>query len=107
MMMLRIQKERMTQAASLDVTEYHAAYGLTQNRSQRLKPEAVVMHPGPINRGIEVDDLAADSERSAIHAQIENGVFVRMASLYWVFSGNGSSNGKPAAKAKTAAKVKA
>ena len=44
------------------------------------------MHPGPLDRGIEVDDIAADGERSAINAQVENGVFVRMASLYWCFT---------------------
>jgi len=58
------------------------------------------MHPGPINRGIEVDDEAADGEHSAITSQIENGIFVRMASMYWCFTGEDSAPKPEKKKAK-------
>ncbi|ODU52580.1 hypothetical protein ABT09_02605 [bacterium SCN 57-13] len=69
------------------------------------------MHPGPLNRGIEVDDVAADGDHSVITTQIENGIFVRMASLYWVFTSEAKPSSPPelkvkTAKAKTPAKAK-
>jgi aspartate carbamoyltransferase catalytic subunit len=63
-------------------------YQINAERLQVADPGCIVMHPGPINRGVEIDDPTADGERSAITSQIENGVFVRMASLYWCFGGN-------------------
>jgi aspartate carbamoyltransferase catalytic subunit len=81
-MMLRIQRERMEESVSGSLADFHARYGLTQARLDRAAPTALVMHPGPMNRGVEIDgDLADDPERSAIREQVENGVAVRMAVL--------------------------
>lgn len=85
---LRLQKERMLEGMLSSTNEYANLYQVNKDTLKHAKRDVLVMHPGPINRGIEVDDVAADSDRSAIHAQIENGIFVRMASLYWVFGGN-------------------
>jgi len=79
-MMLRIQRERLEE--QFDDGEYLVRYGLTAERLKRASPNAVVMHPGPINRGVEIDgDLAVDPERSLITLQVEMGVAVRMAVL--------------------------
>ena len=81
-MMLRIQRERMDAALSGSLGDYHAAYGLTRARLGRAAPGAVVMHPGPMNRGVEIaSDVADDPERSLILKQVEAGVAVRMAIL--------------------------
>jgi aspartate carbamoyltransferase catalytic subunit len=81
-MMLRIQRERMEDALTGLLGDFHSAYGLTHARLGRAAPDALVMHPGPMNRGIEIDGaLADDPERSAILDQVENGVAVRMACL--------------------------
>jgi len=79
-MMLRIQRERM--AAAFPDADYHARYGLTRARLDAQAPDAMVMHPGPMNRGVEIEGaLADDSRRSAILEQVELGVAVRMACL--------------------------
>jgi aspartate carbamoyltransferase catalytic subunit len=79
-MMLRIQRERM--ADQLEFDDYHAQYGLTRARLDKYAPNAIVMHPGPMNRGVEIDgELADDPSRSAILDQVELGVAVRMACL--------------------------
>jgi aspartate carbamoyltransferase catalytic subunit len=81
-MVLRIQRERMEQALSAGLGDYHAAYGVTRDRLERAAPDALVMHPGPMNRGVEIDsDVADDRERSAILEQVQLGVAVRMACL--------------------------
>jgi aspartate carbamoyltransferase catalytic subunit len=81
-MMLRIQRERMEASVSGSLADFHARYGLTRTRLDRAAPEALVMHPGPMNRGVEIDgELADDPRRSAILDQVENGVAVRMAVL--------------------------
>ena len=80
-MMLRIQKERMTEAAIPDGEEYFARFGLTQPRLRRARPDAIVMHPQPMNRGIEIASEVADGPRSVIRVQVSNGVAVRMAVL--------------------------
>jgi len=81
-MMLRIQKERMEEDFPDTLQDYHAEYGLTRARLARAAPHAIVMHPGPMNRGVEIDaDVADDPERSAILEQVELGVAVRMACL--------------------------
>jgi len=81
-MMLRIQRERMEEAFPDTLIDYHANYGLTRARLDAFAPNAVVMHPGPMNRGVEIDgELADDPERSAILEQVELGVAVRMACL--------------------------
>lgn len=80
-MMLRIQKERMSHAALLDGDRYFAKYGLTPERLALAKPDAIVMHPQPMNRGIEIASDVADGPQSATRDQVRNGVAVRMAVL--------------------------
>lgn len=81
-MMLRLQNERMDGAFIPSPREYHMLYGLTPKRLERAKPDALVMHPGPMNRGVEItSSIADDPERSAITEQVEMGVAVRMACL--------------------------
>ena len=81
-MMLRIQRERMEESVSGSLADFHARYGLTLERLDRAAPDAVVMHPGPMNRGVEIDGEVADHPtRSAIREQVEMGVAVRMAVL--------------------------
>jgi len=81
-MMLRIQKERFGASLFSTLREYSQQFGLTQSRLARAKSDAVVMHPGPINRGVEIADDIADGNRSLILDQVEAGVAVRMAILY-------------------------
>jgi aspartate carbamoyltransferase catalytic subunit len=81
-MMLRIQRERMEESVSGSLGDFHARYGLTRERLDRVAPRALVMHPGPMNRGVEIEGaLADDPERSAVTEQVEMGVAVRMAVL--------------------------
>ncbi|MFM6853105.1 MAG: aspartate carbamoyltransferase catalytic subunit [Sphingopyxis sp.] len=80
-MMLRLQNERMDGAFIPSAREFHALYGLTAQRLALAKPDALIMHPGPMNRGVEIDSAIADHERSAITQQVEMGVAVRMACL--------------------------
>jgi len=86
--MLRIQRERLEDACAFpSVREYHEAFGLTKARLARAKPEAIVMHPGPMNRGVEIASDAADAVQSRILDQVEHGVAVRMAVLTALCSG--------------------
>ena len=81
-MMLRVQKERLAGAAIPSMREYFHLFGLTREKLALAAPDAIVMHPGPMNRGVEIDgELADDPERSAILEQVEMGVAVRMAVL--------------------------
>ena len=80
-MMLRIQKERMAQAEIPDGEEYFARYGLDARRLALARPDAIVMHPQPMNRGIEIASDVADGPQSVIRDQVRNGVAVRMAVL--------------------------
>ena len=80
-MMLRIQKERMATAQIPDADRYFAQYGLSAERLAKAKPDAIVMHPQPMNRGIEIASDVADGPRSVIREQVRNGVAVRMAVL--------------------------
>ena len=80
--LLRIQLERQAAGLFPSLREYTGRYGLTAERARRLAPTTLVMHPGPMNRGIEIDAEVADSERSVIAEQVTNGVAVRMAVLY-------------------------
>ena len=77
--MLRLQKERMSGAFIPSVHEYFARFGLTEARLARAKPDAIVMHPGPINRGVEMDSQVADGSRSVILQQVTHGIAIRMA----------------------------
>ncbi len=81
LMMLRLQRERMDEGLVSSLEDYHRDYGLTAARLKRAAPDAVVMHPGPMNRGVEIDDAVADGPRSLILKQVANGVAVRMAVL--------------------------
>lgn len=85
-MTLRIQKERMQQTDMPDTNDYYDNYALTQSRMQSAKPDAILMHPGPMNRGIEIESAAADGPQSVILQQVENGVYMRMAILDGLFS---------------------
>ena len=78
---LRIQLERQDKGLFPSIREYHAEYGITRERIERAKKELIIMHPGPINRGIELDSDVADSNASIILDQVTNGVAVRMAVL--------------------------
>ena len=87
MMMLRVQQERMSAAFFPTVREYRRRYGLDTGRMALLPEHAIVMHPGPMNRGVEIAAEVADSPRSTIVAQVANGVTVRMAVLYLMLGG--------------------
>jgi aspartate carbamoyltransferase catalytic subunit len=89
-MMLRVQRERMNAAYFPNAHEYSNRYGLNVTRMNRLSETAVVMHPGPINRGMEISADVADSQRSVIVEQVANGVSVRMAVLYLILGGSES-----------------
>lgn len=84
---LRIQFERQHGIALPSVAEYRSAFGLTAERQKQLKQYAVVLHPGPINRGIELDSDVADGEHNVILRQVENGVYIRMALLKFLLEG--------------------
>ena len=80
--LLRIQHERQRKEYFPSLGEYTALFGLTKQRAEKLKPDALIMHPGPINRGVEIDSDLADSGRSVILDQVTNGLAVRMAVLF-------------------------
>jgi len=86
-MMLRVQRERMNAAFFPSAREYSRRYGLDARRMNRLPDHALVMHPGPMNRGLEITAEAADSPRSTVVEQVANGVAVRMAALYLLLAG--------------------
>ena len=90
---LRIQMERQQEALFPSLREYANRYGITSERLARLPADALVMHPGPTNRGVEIDALVADDPRSVINEQVANGVAVRMAVLYMLL---GSGEGRAA-----------
>jgi aspartate carbamoyltransferase catalytic subunit len=81
-MMLRIQHERMHGHFIPSVREYFALFGMTPERLRRARPDVILMHPGPMNRGVEIDSAVADGPYSVILEQVANGVAVRMAVLY-------------------------
>ncbi|MFP5360696.1 MAG: aspartate carbamoyltransferase catalytic subunit [Actinomycetes bacterium] len=88
LMMLRVQRERMTGGGFFPSPgEYTRLYGLDADRMSRLPDHGIVMHPGPMNRGLEISAEAADSSRSVIVEQVANGVAVRMAALYLLLAG--------------------
>ncbi|HHY46609.1 MAG TPA: aspartate carbamoyltransferase catalytic subunit [Firmicutes bacterium] len=85
--MLRIQKERQKKAYFPSLSEYTKLYGLTEDRLKKAKPDVVVMHPGPMNRGVEIEGTVADGKNSVILDQVTNGVAVRMALLHLCLKG--------------------
>ena len=90
--MLRLQKERMTGAFLPSEHEYFHLYGLTEEKLQHAKPDVTVMHPGPINRGVEMDSQVADGPHSVILEQVTNGIAVRMAIMAMIM---GNRQGEP------------
>ncbi len=86
-MMLRMQLERQSRSLFPSSREYFARYGLTAERMNRARPDAIVMHPGPMNRGVEIASEVADSPQSVILDQVANGVAVRMSVLYLLLTG--------------------
>ncbi|WP_404420243.1 aspartate carbamoyltransferase catalytic subunit [Nibricoccus sp. IMCC34717] len=86
-MLLRIQHERQNSALFPSLGEYTSMFGLNKTRASWLNPQAIIMHPGPINRGVEIDSELADGSRSVILEQVTNGIAVRMAVLFLVNGG--------------------
>ncbi|QYK56520.1 MAG: aspartate carbamoyltransferase catalytic subunit [Fimbriimonadaceae bacterium] len=84
-MCLRLQRERMDDGLLTSVGEYRRQYQVTRSVLRSANQDVLVMHPGPLNRGVEIDDSTADGANSAIADQVSNGIFVRMAALHWVF----------------------
>lgn len=96
---LRLQLERQAQALFPSTREYTARYGLTTERAARLKPDTLVMHPGPMNRGIEIAAEVADGPAAIVKEQVANGVAARMAVLYSLLGGGGVAvSGQSAAR---------
>lgn len=81
-MLLRIQHERQSSTHFPSLGEYTSMFGLNKERAKWLKPHAIIMHPGPINRGVEIDSEIADSGRSVVLQQVTNGIVIRMAALH-------------------------
>jgi aspartate carbamoyltransferase catalytic subunit len=92
-MMLRVQQERMSDLFFPNAREYSRYFGLNRDRMLMMKPNSIVMHPGPMNRGLEITADVADSARSVIVEQVSNGVSVRMAILYLLLAGAPSEIG--------------
>jgi len=89
LMLLRIQHERQQKTLFPSLGEYTALFGLTADRFKRCRPDVMIMHPGPINRGVEIDSGVADCRNSVILEQVANGLAVRMAILYLLTGGQG------------------
>jgi aspartate carbamoyltransferase catalytic subunit len=85
--LLRLQKERGSGAFVPSLGEFTSTFGLTSRRAKLLRPETIIMHPGPMNRGVEIDSQVADSSAAVIEQQVRNGVPVRMAVLYLTTAG--------------------
>ncbi|CAB4912913.1 unannotated protein [freshwater metagenome] len=92
-MMLRVQSERMNELYFPNAREYSRYFGLNTDRVKRMKKNSIIMHPGPMNRGLEITADVADSARSVIVEQVSNGVSVRMAILYTLLTGEGIESG--------------
>jgi aspartate carbamoyltransferase catalytic subunit len=90
--LLRIQHERQRKEYFPGLGEYISMFGLSKARAAKLKPDCLIMHPGPINRGVEIDSDVADGSRSVILEQVTNGLAVRMAVLYCCAGGVGLSS---------------
>lgn len=86
-MLLRIQHERHSVSKSFSKESYHEQYGLTVEREAQMKDGAIIMHPAPVNRDVEIADELVECERSRIFQQVRNGVFARMAILETILKG--------------------
>ncbi len=93
-MMLRLQNERMNGAMLPSAQEYFKTYGLTQEKLSLAKPDAIVLHPGPMNRGVEIDSSVADGAQSVILPQVTYGIAIRMAVMAILAGGQGSNQGQ-------------
>ena len=91
--MLRLQSERMNELYFPNAREYSRYFGLNSDRVKQMKKDSIIMHPGPMNRGLEITADVADSARSVIVEQVSNGVSVRMAILYTLLTGEGIESG--------------
>jgi aspartate carbamoyltransferase catalytic subunit len=104
-MMLRVQGERMNASFFPSTREYSRRWGFDDNRLRALDSlglkDTIIMHPGPMNRGLEISSAAADSPRSTVLAQVRNGVSVRMATLYLLLSGDTREPAAPVGEART------
>lgn len=87
--LLRIQHERQRKAMFPNIGEYTSLFGINKTRFKNMKPDVLIMHPGPINRGVEIDSQVADCDQSVILQQVTNGLAVRMAVLFLVSGGKG------------------
>ncbi len=99
--LLRIQKERMSANFFPDLSEYSRYYGMNGERLKRTKPGAIIMHPGPMNRGVEITTEVAESSQSVILEQVTNGIAVRMALLYLLIGAGDGSEKKQASSTET------
>ena len=90
-MMLRIQKERMSNKTVPSESEYFKSFGLNQKRLKLAKDDALVLHPGPINRGVEIESEVADGKQSVILNQVKNGIAIRMAVMLMMVGKNKKS----------------
>ena len=86
-MLLRIQHERLSSDMQMSKEEYNRQFGLTVKRVAKMKPRAIIMHPAPFNRNVEIDDDVVECEKSRIFKQVQNGVYVRMAVIERAFKG--------------------
>ena len=94
--MLRLQNERMYSALLPDESEYFNLYGLTEKKLALAKPDVIVMHPGPVNRGVEIDSAVADGDRSVILQQVSHGIAVRMAIMAMIMGAPGEHQAEAA-----------
>lgn len=85
--LLRVQFERHENNENSSIANYHSEYGMTEERAKKMKEGAIIIHPAPVNRGIEIADSVVEAKNSRIFAQMTNGVFVRMAIMHMVFEG--------------------
>ena len=86
-MLLRVQFERHTEKMGMSVEEYHKTYGLTMERVNQMKEHAIIMHPAPVNRGVELADEVVECEKSRIVKQMTNGVYIRMGVISQILDG--------------------
>ena len=86
-MLLRVQFERHTEKMSMTKEEYHSKYGLTMDKVKTMKEHAIITHPAPFNRGVEIADEVVECEKSRIYKQMSNGVYIRMAAISRVLDG--------------------
>ena len=86
-MLLRVQFERHQEKMQMTVEEYHEKFGLTSNRVNQMKENAIILHPAPFNRGVEIADDVAECKKARIYKQMTNGVYIRMAVISMVLDG--------------------